>query len=170
MTTYTQFPCRTSDSNFLNSSSFSFLYASISFFASSLASFTRFVRSGSFHQSFLFRGRNIDVDIYSHSLARRKEVSAPQYIHSQLQRVTNLSGQSSVHLFPPMLNQYRSPANPNPHIHQAAFGYPPNSVPTICTIKLANVLQVAFPNHHPASHLPSHPTQSGSREHTILTT
>ena len=36
---------RTSDSNFLNSSSFAFLYASISFFASSLASFTRFVRS-----------------------------------------------------------------------------------------------------------------------------
>lgn len=36
---------RTSDSNFLNSSSFDFLYASISFLASSLASFTRFVRS-----------------------------------------------------------------------------------------------------------------------------
>jgi len=35
----------TSDSNFLNSSSFSFRYASTSFFASSLASFTFFVRS-----------------------------------------------------------------------------------------------------------------------------
>jgi hypothetical protein len=37
---------RTSASNFLNSSSFCFLYSSISLCASDLASFTRFVRSG----------------------------------------------------------------------------------------------------------------------------
>lgn len=41
----------TSVSNFLNSSSFAFLYASTSFFASSRASFTRFVRSGTAYQS-----------------------------------------------------------------------------------------------------------------------
>lgn len=50
---------RTSDSNFLNSSSFFFRYSSISFWASDLASFTLFVRSGNNVLGFPFEAAQV---------------------------------------------------------------------------------------------------------------
>jgi hypothetical protein len=89
----------TSDSNFLNSSSFFLRYSSISFCASDLASFTRFVRSG---HGVRYRAHIPSLQARwqgsGHSLARGT-VSIRDIIDSG---ISYLSGQSSVPLSRPV--------------------------------------------------------------------
>jgi hypothetical protein len=127
---------RTSDSNFLNSSSFAFLYASISFFASSLASFTRFVRSipVSYPSSFSSRRSLLTFSGCKKALALEINWS------SHLSR-THLSEQSSEHPSQPIhpsAQIFNFPLPPKSllqgYVHQEGSEYPPNSVQTVYEI------------------------------------
>lgn len=122
---------RTSDSNFLNSASLVLRYVSISFFASSLASFMRFVRTISISVHWSIRCLRDAVGVFErHTLSRCGNVSMAQV--ELASNVTYLSERSSVLLFPPNKGQFHSQAlDPPGSLHPAASGYQLSSGPTV---------------------------------------
>ena len=150
---------RTSDSNFLNSSSLAFLYSSISFFASSRASLTRFVRS---IRSVSKRSISF-VDPYHigvvggivltfSSYPKVSLISHSPSLNGYLTSLNNLL-RLSLCLFPnsqprpiPKTPISSSKVNECKYVRQAGSGFPPNSVrttpPKHSVIDLSNTLKV----------------------------
>jgi hypothetical protein len=123
---------RTSASNFLNSASLVFRYVSISFFASSLASFMRFVRSISISVHWSIRCPHAKVGVFErHTLSRCRNVSTAHTVSAS--KTTYLSERSSVLLSPPSRCQFHPQALDSPGIilHPTASGYQLSSEPTV---------------------------------------
>jgi hypothetical protein len=130
---------RTSASNFLNSSSFAFLYASISFFASSLASFTRFVRSILVSYPLLLSPWWSFLTFSSYkTLALQIKLTKPGRSRTHLSEQSSELPSQPIHLSAQVLNIIHAP---RPllqwYLHREGSEYPPNSAQT--------AYQISFP-------------------------